>query len=129
MEVNRISIDDALGTVGAGTTPRQCQEVRALEAVRRVAVALDQIARRSNGELKLHGRIRNAAASANAGDLAEARHQFAVLNLAAGAVDEMVRRVEAQLAATGPGPVAPPAEEAAEPEPEAPRGGSRRRGR
>ena len=122
--IKRIAIDDHLAAAAApGELPGLAGPVRALAALRGLAVALDQVVNRSQDDLRRYGEIDKGTARHNEDDFAACRTLLRTLELGLAAGRGMLAAVEAQVTpppapAPVPAPVpAPPAEPEPAPSP------------
>jgi hypothetical protein len=104
---DRVAIDDVLPDLLApGDRPGTAGALRALPAVRKCGVALDQAVNRAGDEARRQGSVSPADSPAHAGEFAEAEYQARVLDLGAAACRAMIRATRAQF----PAPPQPEAE-------------------
>lgn len=95
MSVRRISIDESLPKATAND-PGLAGKVKALSALKAVAVGLDQVVNRCQADLARWGHVDPGTQAANEADFVEARKQLHVLEAGLETGRAMLAGVESQ---------------------------------
>jgi hypothetical protein len=106
MTIQRISMGDHLAAATGSENSDVARAAATIPALKMLSIALDQATGRSEAAVRDHGELLPVHRDANAGDLAEAERQAAVLAVASKVAQSML---DAARKALTPGTTATPA--------------------
>lgn len=107
-DIARVSIEDGLASAGADPRSGLAYAVATLDAIRKIAVALDHVVTRSNDSIRRYGKIDKGDQAMNLVDIAEAERQSEILHVGLETAFAMIAAMKSRIGIEPPKPKAAP---------------------